>query len=411
MFRAAIKGKPDARILFYVMPHSPGNTPNSWRRQFYGDLGHGMKIVDLFEFRPVQVAYTENHTSWPAMYQEVRRGFHELGQFEDIVQDGQVRPGVAGLWFSETGDIWDDKRHPFAAEKRSLYIAIRHQQLPLDVVVDQDALAGDLKNYKVLYLTDQHVSRASSKAIADWVNAGGRLFATAGAGMFDELNRPNTALREVLGVSQTELQEGPDPVRREKEDLPFAKPIDTVTWKSPTGEGKLPVIGVRSRFTVKGAQVQGTFADGSPAITVKTTGKGTATYCGFLPGLSYFKPAMPLRPADRGSTDDSMAHFIPTAFDRAAAALIGSPAAAIDRPINSSNPLVETSIIQAKQGVLIPLTNWSGGPIKGLQVTTNIEVPTKEVKLASGQPVKVSGADGKRVFTFDLDVADALILR
>ena len=174
----------------------------------------------------------------------------------------------------------------------------------------------------------------------------------------------------------------------------------------------MPVIDVRSRFTVNGAEVQGTFTDaGSPAVTVRKVGQGTATYTGFLPGLSYFKPAMPLRPVDRGSTDDSMAHFIPTAFDRAAAALIGSPAAAIDRPINSSNPLVETSIIQAKQGVVIPLTNWSGGPIKGLQVTTNIDVPTKDVKLASGQPVKVSGAAGKQVFTFDLDVADALVLR
>ena len=45
----------------------PGNTPDSWRRQFYGALGHGMKIVNLFEFRPVQAAYTENHVTGAAM--------------------------------------------------------------------------------------------------------------------------------------------------------------------------------------------------------------------------------------------------------------------------------------------------------------------------------------------------------
>src|SRR5205823_8151271 len=108
------------------------------------------------------------------MFQEVRRGLHELGTFEDIVQDGQVTPGVAALWFSQTGDIWNNNRNPFDAAKRSLYIAIRHQQLPLDILVDADAIAGGggLKPYQVLYLTDQNVTRASSNAIAEWVTGG-----------------------------------------------------------------------------------------------------------------------------------------------------------------------------------------------------------------------------------------------
>ncbi|HVF10425.1 MAG TPA: beta-galactosidase trimerization domain-containing protein [Abditibacteriaceae bacterium] len=411
LFRAAIRHQPDAKIHMYVMPHWPGNTPDSWRRQFYGAIGHGTKILNLFEFRPVQAAYTENHVSLPAMYQEVRRGLHELGQFEDIVQDGQVRPGVAALWFSETGDIWDNNRHPFAAAKRTLYVAIRHQQLPLDFVVEQDALAGDLKNYRVLYLTDQNVSRAASKAITDWVNAGGRLFATAGGGMLDEFNAPNQIMRQLLGVEPQTLQESDGPIRWAKQDLPFAKPLDTVSLKTTKGKATLPVFGVRSRFTLKGATAQATFADGSPALSSKKAGAGIATYCGFLPGLCYFKPALPLRPVDRGSTDDSMAHFIPTKFDRAASALIGSPASGVERPVVSSVPLVESTIIQARQGVVIPLTNWSGGPVKKLKLSLNITAPTGSAKLASGQPVKVSRQGAKQVFTFDLDVADALILR
>ena len=35
-------------IHTYVMPHSPGNTARSWRRQFYADLNHGMKELNLF---------------------------------------------------------------------------------------------------------------------------------------------------------------------------------------------------------------------------------------------------------------------------------------------------------------------------------------------------------------------------
>ena len=162
-------------------------------------------------------------------------------------------------------------------------------------------------------------------------------------------------------------------------------------------------IGVRSRIILKGAEVLGTFLQGkAPAITGKKSGKGTAYYCAFLPSLAYFAPAIPLRPVDRGSTDDAMAHFIPTAFDRTAAYLIAMPAGGI---------LWTCTLMwrrtESKHGTLIPLVNWSKGPVKGLTVTVNLRVPTRKVALAGGGKVKVE----KRVFTLDLDVADALILR
>jgi hypothetical protein len=408
MFRAGIRGKPEAKIHYYVMPHTPGNTPASWRRQFYGDIAHGVRIFNLFEYRPVQAAYTENHCSDPRMYQEVRRSLGELAQFEDIVQDGQVRPGVAGLWFSETADVWDDNRHPFDAAKRSLYISILHRQVPVDVVVEGD----NLKSYKLLFLADQHVSQAATRAIADWVHAGGRLIAGAGAGMFDEFNQPNKALRELLGVDQTSLEEPKeDVVRFEKQDLPFVKPLDTVTMRTLGQTWVMRVIGVRSRVTAKKADVLGTFTDEAPAVVMRRNGKGTTVYLAFLPGLTYFQNAFPERPVDRGATDDTMAHFIPTKFLKELQFVMCGPWEIEYGPVSCSEPLVETKVIHAKKGTLIPLVNWSAGPVKGLTVTVSIDVPTGNTALASGRPVKRETKDGKQVLTLDLDVADALILR
>jgi Beta-galactosidase trimerisation domain len=408
MFRCGIKGKPRAKIHYYVMPHTPGNTPAAWRRQFYGDLGHGAKVLNLFEFRPVQAAYTENHCSDPAMFQAIREALHELGSFEDVVQDGSVRPGVAGLWFSEAADVWDDYERSLGAGKRSLYVAIRHQQLPLDCVLDGD----DLQPYRVLYLADRHVSRTGAKAIAAWVQAGGRLFATAGAGMYDEFNQPNKVLRELLGVAETALDHAEEDIRFEKQDLPFAKPLDTVTLKTNASVAKTPALGTRSRFRVSSDTfVMATFSDGSPAVAMRSVGKGHTYYCGFLPGLSYFKPAIPLRPVDRGASDDTMAHFIPTQFDRVASALVATPAEEVDRPVICSEPLVESTVLESKKGVVIPLVNWSGGPVRGLTVTVSIKVPVAKVSLASGKKVQHRKEGGKEVFTLDLDVADALILR
>ena len=59
-----------------------------------------MQIVNLFEFRPVQVAYTENHVTHLPMYEQVLKSYRELGRFEEIIQAGRPRHGKVGLWFS-----------------------------------------------------------------------------------------------------------------------------------------------------------------------------------------------------------------------------------------------------------------------------------------------------------------------
>jgi hypothetical protein len=408
------------------MPHSPGITPDMWRRQFFGDLAHGMKIANLFEFRPVQLAYTENHVSGPENYLAVRRALYELGTCEDIIQDGRPDRGTVGLWQSETGDIWDDNAGPFAAGKRSLYIALLHQQVPLDILTEEDALDGTLSHYRALYVTDRHVSRQATEAIAKWVQGGGRLFATAGAGMLDEYNQPNEAFQKLLGIRWAKLTES-DPaaaVKYIKQDLPFAEPLKNIRWPSgnkadandpnrTAGRVELiPAFGaVAECAAVPGTAIVAEFEDGTPAVTEREVGQGTVTACAILPGLSYFRPAIPRRPVDRGSQNDTMAHFLPTDFDRHAFALIGRPLADVPRPVTCSAWLVESRLIRSPRGVAIPLVNWSPEPVKDLEVRITATLPGGKVNLASGRPVQAEKDGNATVFRFDLDVADVLVIR
>ncbi len=400
LLRAGVRGKPKQKIHYYCMPHWPGQIPGNWRRLFYGALGHGMQMVNLFEFRPVQVAYTENHCSNPETYRTVLQSFRELGTFEDIIQSGRKRPAKAALWFSETGDIWGDNKGSFGAGKRTLYAAVIHQNIPLDFIIKGESL----KDYRVLFLTDAHVSRRDSMAVAKWVKAGGRLFATAGAGMFDELNQPNTLLRNVLGVNPSAL-DAPEnsQVEMVKQDLPFASPIDEIIGTSePT-----PVFGARSRVKVNGAKAQLKFKSGTPALTLHSHGSGQAHYAAFLPGLTYFWPGTPKVPVDRGTQPNASTHLIPTQFHEGMEQLLQGGKGVAGNPVDCSNKLVEVNIIDSPKGSVVILTNWSSGPIKELEIELPPDLAKRKLSVASGAKFQREG----NVIKLDLKIADTLILR
>jgi hypothetical protein len=262
-----------------------------------------------------------------------------------------------------------------------------------------------------------NVSRQATQAIAEWVKQGGRLLVTAGGGMLDEFNEPNIAMQELLGVNQKSLDMASGvPIRFDKQDLPFAKQIEEVRiGGGKSGKMKtIPAFGVVSRVeTAKDVVVDGKFKDDTPALTHRPVGKGIATYCGFLPGLSYFKPAIPLRPVDRGSTDDAMAHFLPTSFDRTAGAVIGDPAKDVTVTVRTSKPTVDATLIESPTGSAIMLVNWSGAPVNGLTVTLRAKVKTDSATRASGAAISPPKMQGDvATFTLEtLDVADAIILR
>ena len=87
-------------MLMYVMKHYPGNTNNSWTRQFFGDIAHGVTRFDMFLFEPSTSGYTCDYVdSDGGAYPTVREGLNMLGSFEDIVEAGSNLPAVRARLF------------------------------------------------------------------------------------------------------------------------------------------------------------------------------------------------------------------------------------------------------------------------------------------------------------------------
>ena len=89
----------------------------------------------------------------------------------------------------------------------------------------------------------------------------------------------------------------------------------------------------------------------------------------------------------------------------------GRPAAELVRPVSCDKPLVETTIIESKDGIAITLVNWSSTPAMDLRVTIAVGDKFSKITTASGEPVSISRQAGRTTATLDLAVADVLILR
>jgi hypothetical protein len=383
MNRAGLRGvdktPATSRMMAYIMAHAPGTTAKMWRRAMYGYLAHGVTLINLYEFRPCLAAYTENYVDpgW-GVYGSIRQSLSELTTFEDIVQEGRVAYGDVGIWCSETMDIWGPVTQPISltgqhfntwlSAKRAMYIALQHSELAVDMVVEDD-IGATLNSYKLVVLADTHVSQKASAGLAAWVAAGGTLVATAGAGGFDEMNKTNAVMAKLLGVATSKGTFEPgDGIQFLKQDLINSTLVGQVSWVGENNSAAMPAVAVRHFFTPAATSTLiATWGDAkqSPAAVHTAIGKGHVFYYSFHPGLSYFLPALPVRPTDRGGLDSAYTHFIPSAYDKSVLTRIikhASSTAGASPQVNCSNHLVHGKLIVSKvgKGVAIPLVNWAG---------------------------------------------------
>ncbi|MFP4055752.1 MAG: hypothetical protein ACLF0G_02665 [Candidatus Brocadiia bacterium] len=412
-------------ILMYVMPHTPGNTPRDFRLSFYTAVAHGAKAVHYFCAVPLAVGYTENHieTDDLAMWRAVYEATHDAAVFEDYVLDGTVRQAKVALLLSSVDEILGGytnfKGGVHNAERKALYLALRHAQVPVDFLTEDDVIEGRARDYVLIYVTQEYLHSKAIGALTEWVEAGGTLVACCGGGLWNELGQKNPQAEALYGAKGYEITKAPDLAQiLPKQDLPPAKPLAAATIGTrdrPVAEG-VPVIAWQQKLEPAGGDVHGTFSTGGAAVVSKQHGKGDAVLFGFLPGLAWLRSGLPLRPVDRGSTNEAYAHFLPTAFDgRLHAAIVGRfPEARwwADRPVLCSEPLVETTCIDTTEPprLAVPLMNYTGKPIARLTVTVCDLPSARRVRSVQRGALSPRFREGAMVVELPLEVADMLLI-
>ncbi len=417
----------DMPIMMYVMPHSPGNTPRSFRLSYYTCIAHGATLINYFCASPLAVGGTENYVATHdlGMWRAIKTVTHEAGIFEDYVVDGKVRPAKVGLLLSSVDEIMtgdsNSKGGIHNHERKAIYYALRHAQIPVDFVTEDDVIEGLCKDHKVIYLTQQYLHSNAVKALKKWVEAGGTLVALCGGGFTDEFGAANADVNALFGVKAQTMYKDPKlTMVLAKQDLPLYKPLDTVEHYT----NKIPVLVWKQSLIAGDGKVVGTYSNGSPAIVEKSHGKGKAVLFGFFPGMAYERSGLPILPADRGGTDAGFNHFLPTQMDAHLRSLITTNflpkgftnpvKCVVARPMAVAelydDVLVESTCIDSKGKLAVPLINYTGRPIDSLIVRINGLTDAKRIRSVERGELKGQTKDGVTTVTLRLDVADILLI-
>lgn len=370
-FRDGLRGRRGA-IQPYVMPHSPGNTDRDVVLGLATALIHGATSIDLFNLGPEQSG-TENYVSNrdPDRLRTIRDALYQLGAVEDLLLDGSRPRARVGLVLSESTECWElatPGQHAqlsaglavpslvYAQERKFLWQALRHAQIPTDTLIEADLAAGIADDYDVIYMPASHLARDAAEALARWVEAGGTLVSVAGGGLRDPYDDPLEVLLPVFGLRGAGDVERFDTFFRPRVEVPRLAARDSVHLDWPSGPRDLPVLGVRQRLDPLDGRALGRFADGAPAIVEHVYGQGHAILIGALPGLAYFQSGFPDPPPvpDRGPGQ----HMPLTAFRADLRELIvgWADGVARDWPV-SSDPLVEVGQWETATELLIVLAN------------------------------------------------------
>jgi hypothetical protein len=437
-------------IHMYVMPHSPGQIPSEFRQSFYTSVAHGARIINYFCATPSAVGNTENYVdSYDlGMWKQIHRCTHEAGIFEDYVVDGSVRPAKVGLLLSSVDELVTGVNNFSLAmhnnERKAIYYALRHSQVPVDFLSEDDVIEGRAKDYSLIYITQQYVHSHCIDSLQKWCETGGTVVALCGGGFFNEFQKVNPATAKLYGANGLKITVDPNLVSKyllkenvpflSKHDLPLYEPIDRVNWNlaglpkvdpdpnpSPSHIFNVPVIVWKQSLDVTDGKTIGKFKDGSPAVVSKTHGKGKAILFGFLPGQAYLKSAMPVRPVDRGANPDGFNHFLPNAMNQHLRArlvddLLPGVTGRDARPVITTDGLVETTCIDtpAKNGVparlAVPMVNWSGGEITALTITIRGVEKVSRVRSIERGELKFTQLKGAIQIAMQFDVADMLLI-
>jgi hypothetical protein len=472
-------------IGHYLIAHA-GRTPWDIKTKAVAETARGVRLWMNFAYGPNWSSH-EGGPTWrshlwhhrPDLWTANAEISREIGAVEDWLLTAKPVPAEVAILYSSSSDIWTMQSNvAFGHDRMHTWLALTHAQTPVEILSERDVEAGLLSGstsgwpvtssaivstpatektqagrlgYGACYLSGPNLTRAAATKLKAWVESGGTLWLTAGAASRDEFNRPLDTLTSLLPVERGELT-SLEPYNNSGKFLSYLNSHDTVSW----GDQQLEVLSVKQSLKVvehveNRPHVLATFKDGTPAAISGRIGQGNVIVTGFLPALSYIKPALLARrpleqkldahyaAAKRNASDNNdqpEATNVTVSTSRNDTAVEGVspadrelldrsynpwlyPAGIRDRlltPIRTAKltptltcdtPLIDAVELHCEQGVLIALSNHTLQPLERIELRLTTDKPVTRVDSVRLGPITFERLDGGMIrLSLPLDASD-----
>ncbi|NQU09981.1 hypothetical protein HQ590_04260, partial [bacterium] len=332
------------------------------------EIGHGAQAIYHYNYGPSYAggdANSQNYSLYPAL----RQVDHVIGAVEDYVVGAVVPPAKVALLYSRPTDIWtmDETYSVFGKDRMGIHLLLRHLGYPVDFLTEEDVADGRLADYSMLICDGSHLEASALSPLVDWLNNGGVLYLSAGSLTYDQFNNP-LGFDSQVGIARAPFVYANNP-GRERYEFPALPDLKPVTFGADALES---VCGYQKVTDTGGVvTVVATFDDdASPATFIKDIGTGKLVFCGFFPGLAYQKQAMIAKIA-RDEQNPDMVIYGSTEFPAEYRSFFSSLLSLIadTPPVPASHHLVEANRLEATNGSVIALANWTGATLTNTQVS------------------------------------------
>jgi hypothetical protein len=394
----------------YVIPRTAGDREQGIVQKILCVVGSGGKAIKYFVFGPEYNFPGNCYSERAAVLPRMAEAHALIGAAEDLLWPGTMPQAQVAILHPRSAQLWDAHDVPvptqvsdatntqlnratvdYMAEVFDLYLALQHQNIPVDFVEEEDLSPQGLKGYRVLYVTEPNVPREGQEGMLAWVREGGTLVTVAGAAARDRYDEPCDVFRTLSGIAE-------EPHTR----LLVA---DTRTLqqvgRGQGAQGEFVAVGVRSRLNDAADGIVARFDDGAPAVAVRSLGRGRVVHFAWMPGLSYWKSWTSTR--DR----------LPVGFSESIRRWITWPTtlAQVEPPVALDRPLVEAPLLVCDAGAAATLLNWTGESVQQLTVRVRVDFPVASVASVRHGAVAFAQQAGHVEFSLPLDAADVVLLR
>jgi hypothetical protein len=394
----------------YIIGRTAGGRDGGIMQKALSIVGSGGKAIQYYWFGPEYNFPGNCYSNQPGRLRKIAEVNGMIGAAEDILWPGKrPRPQVA-IFMPRSAQVWDAKDNApgqiedatntnlnaktvdYMAEVFDLYLALQHDNIPVDFVDEDDLTAKGLEAYRVLYVTAPNIPTEGQEGISEWVRSGGGTLVTiTGAATYDRYNEPSRIISNLSGITEQP---------RDRMRVPNLRALKIVA-RGRGSQGEFTVAGARGNISGRREGVEATFEDGSAAVVQRAVGRGRVVHFAWTPGLSYAKSS--------NDTEDNL----PTGYSDSIRRWIAYPVqlAGVQRPVNVSLPMVETPLLLAREGAAITLLNWRGESLNALNVTAR--VPFKVTRVESVKRGRITFRESRDgvAFSLPLDAADIVTLR